>query len=103
MWEHPFRGRLVTTTALSFVENNTMPCLLHQSGIDFVMYTRDHPPPHVHIFYSGTEFVFLFHNNLFLRNEPPPKLRKKIIRIINSNREAWIEKFNNFSRNYGSR
>lgn len=90
-------------SGLRFVKKNSMPRLLHQSGIDFVMYTRDHPPPHVHIFYSGTEFIYLFNNNMFLRNDPPPKLRKKIISIINSNREVWIEKFNIFNRDYGSR
>jgi hypothetical protein len=34
-----------------------MPTILRQNGFEFVIRTRDHLPPHVHVFLSGTEVV----------------------------------------------
>jgi hypothetical protein len=80
-----------------------MPRLLSVSGIEFVMYTRDHPPPHVHVFYAGNEYVLELNNINFLRNEPPPKVRRIILGSARANQKAWIEKFNTFNGAYGSR
>ncbi|MFZ9733303.1 MAG: DUF4160 domain-containing protein [Schleiferiaceae bacterium] len=81
-----------------------MPNLLSLDGIQFIMYTRDHPPPHIHVFYSGLEYVVFLNTIEFLRNVPPPKLRKKISQVVLKNQADWIAKFNTFSRlNYEPR
>ena len=75
-----------------------MPNLLSIDGIDFIMYVRDHPPPHVHVFYSGLEYVVILNTIEFFRNAPSPKLRKKIAKVVDKNQADWIAKFNTFSR-----
>lgn len=34
-----------------------MPTVLRSGGFMVMIYTRDHPPPHVHIFHGGDEVV----------------------------------------------
>jgi Domain of unknown function (DUF4160) len=34
-----------------------MPTLLRQNGFDFVIRTRDHTPPPVHVFRGGTQIL----------------------------------------------
>ena len=34
-----------------------MPTLLTQDGFDVMIYTRDHPPAHVHVWKAGAEIV----------------------------------------------
>ena len=81
-----------------------MPNLFAVDGIQFIMYTRDHPPPHIHVFYSGLEYVVLLNTIEFLRNAPSPKLRKKISRVVKKNQADWISKFNTFNQlNYEPR
>ncbi len=80
-----------------------MPQLLRISGIDFVMYTRDHPPPHIHVFCAGNEYVLELNHVKFLFNEPPPKVRRVILQCARAHQKTWIEKFNTFSSLYGTR
>jgi hypothetical protein len=75
-----------------------MPNLLSLNGIQFIMYARDHPPPHVHVFHSGLEYVVLLNTIEFFHNAPSPKLRKKIAKVVHKNQADWIAKFNTFSR-----
>jgi NADPH-dependent glutamate synthase beta subunit-like oxidoreductase len=35
-----------------------MPTILRRNGFEFVIRTRDHEPPHVHVLYAGTEVLF---------------------------------------------
>lgn len=34
-----------------------MPTVLSLRGFRFMIYTEDHPPPHVHIWYQGNEAI----------------------------------------------
>ena len=34
-----------------------MPTILRLDGFKFVIWPRDHPPPHVHVFKAGTEVI----------------------------------------------
>ena len=36
-----------------------MPTVLRIDGFSFRVRTKDHPPPHVHVFHSGKEVVIL--------------------------------------------
>ncbi len=44
-----------------------MPTILRQGGFEFRIRTRDHEPPHIHIFRGGTEVVI----NLGVGTESP--------------------------------
>ncbi|HSK70557.1 MAG TPA: DUF4160 domain-containing protein [Pyrinomonadaceae bacterium] len=44
-----------------------MPTILRRGGFEFVIRTRDHDPPHVHVFLAGTEVLF----NLGIESEMP--------------------------------
>ncbi|CAN5845244.1 hypothetical protein BH20ACI4_BH20ACI4_07180 [soil metagenome] len=44
-----------------------MPTILRRNGFEFVIRTRDHEPPHVHVLYAGTEVLF----NLGIADEMP--------------------------------
>lgn len=35
-----------------------MPTIFRQSGFEFLNRTRDHEPPHIHVFYAGEEVLF---------------------------------------------
>ena len=35
-----------------------MPTILRRNGFEFIIRTRDHESPHVHVLYAGTEVLF---------------------------------------------
>jgi hypothetical protein len=49
-----------------------MPTVLREAGLRIVIYTDDHPPPHVHIFGDGETKIAL--------------LRPEVVRIVGADR-----------------
>lgn len=43
-----------------------MPTVLRKDGFSFRVRTKDHPPPHVHVFHSGKEVVILLGDEIDL-------------------------------------
>lgn len=54
-----------------------------------MIYTRDHAPAHVHVFYQGSEAIIEFEEEITLRNNRglnQSRLKKAMI-IVHDNRE----------------
>lgn len=49
-----------------------MPTICEFDGITVVMYTDDHPPPHVHVFYSGHQAKIDLVTGIVSRGTLPP-------------------------------
>lgn len=43
-----------------------MPTVLRKDGFSFRVRTKDHPPPHVHVFHGGKEVVILLGDEIEL-------------------------------------
>lgn len=53
-----------------------MPTIAIFFGFVVQMYWRDHPPPHVHVFYQGYEALIAIEDGALLAGTlPPPALR----------------------------
>jgi len=57
-----------------------MPTILRQDGFEVMIYTRDHEPPHVHVWRVGTELVI---------NLEPLDLRENNGMLPNNARKAF--------------
>ena len=59
---------------------------------DFVVYTNDHPPPHVHVKFGGQEVRISLDNGEFM-DEPPRHKRRPILdayaRHVEVIRQMW--------------
>lgn len=44
-----------------------MPTILRERGFEFIIYTRDHPPAHVHVFAGRDEMVIEFETDVQIR------------------------------------
>ena len=44
-----------------------MPTILRQNGFAFMIYTDDHNPMHVHVWYQGNESVLQFETAIHIR------------------------------------
>ncbi len=42
-----------------------MPTILRIGGFSIRIRTRDHPPPHVHVFHGGKEIVIILGNDTY--------------------------------------
>ena len=75
-----------------------MPTIFRQNGFEFVIRTRDHLPPHIHVFLSGTEVVF----NLGISNNVPfiRELRGMHVRNIRRALEITCENNDVFLREW---
>ena len=57
-----------------------MPTILRQDGFEVMIYTRDHEPPHVHVWHAGTELVI---------NLDPLAIRENNRMLPNNSRKAF--------------
>ena len=60
-----------------------------------MVYTRDHEPMHVHVWYQGNEAVIRFENEIILLEEQGYNRRqiRLAMQIVRQNREFLIEKW----------
>jgi len=72
-----------------------MPTVLRQSGFSLMIYTRDHKPMHVHIWYQGNEAVIRFETEIILLEAQGFNRReiRRALAIVRQNREFLIEKW----------
>lgn len=49
-----------------------MATVLRQDGFSLMIYTRDHEPMHVHVWYQGGEAIIRFEKEIFLLEVPWP-------------------------------
>jgi hypothetical protein len=57
-----------------------MPTIHREAGYRFVIYTQDHPPPHVHVKSAGCEAKIALEDGTVLRNDGFP--RRELSRIV---------------------
>jgi hypothetical protein len=60
-----------------------MPTISIFFGMVIQMYWRDHPPPHIHVFYSGSEALVAIESGEVIGGDLPPRA----LRLV----RAWIE------------
>lgn len=72
-----------------------MPTVLRQNGFSLMIYTRDHEPMHVHVWYQGNEAVIRFENEIILLEEQGFSRQeiRRALAIVKENREFLIEKW----------
>jgi Domain of unknown function (DUF4160) len=72
-----------------------MPTVLRQNGYSLMIYTRDHEPMHVHVWYQGNEAIIRFETDIILLEEQGFNRReiRQALTIVNKNREFLIEKW----------
>jgi hypothetical protein len=72
-----------------------MPTVMRQNGFSLMIYTRDHEPMHVHVWYQGNEAVIRFENEIILLEEQGYNRRqiRLAMQIVRQNREFLIEKW----------
>lgn len=74
-----------------------MPTILRESGFSIRIYTRDHAPMRVHVFYQGNEAIIEFEERVTLRNNRGlnrSQLKRAMV-IVQDNqeilRQVWRE------------
>ena len=72
-----------------------MPTVLRQNGFSLMIYTRDHEPMHVHVWYQGSEAIIRFENEIILLEEQGFNHRqiRRALAIVRQNKEFLIEKW----------
>lgn len=70
-----------------------MPTVLRQNGFSVMIYTRDHEPMHVHVWYQGNEAVIRFETEVILLEERDFNRQqiRRALAIIRENRELLIK------------
>ena len=72
-----------------------MLTVLRQSGFSLMIYTRDHEPMHVHVWYQGDEAVIRFETEIILLEEHGFNRQqiRRAVAIVKQNREFLIAKW----------
>jgi hypothetical protein len=59
-----------------------MPTISIFFGFVVQMYWRDHPPPHVHVFYQGFEALIAIETGQIIRGALPPAARRVAVEWV---------------------
>ena len=72
-----------------------MPTVLRQGGFRLMIYTSDHEPMHVHVWYQGNEAVIRFETEIVLLEERgfDRQQIRRAIAIVRQNREFLMKKW----------
>jgi len=72
-----------------------MLTVLRQNGFCLMIYTRDHEPMHVHVWYQGNEAVIRFETEIILLEEHDFNRQqiRRAVAIVRQNREFLIDKW----------
>ena len=77
-----------------------MVTVLRESGLRFVIYLDDHPPPHVHVFGDGKATIAFGAEEAALKVTRMTGMKagelRKVLRIVTVHRLALLEKWNEF-------
>ena len=75
-----------------------MPVIHREHGLEFVLYTRDHPPPHLHVFDAEGECVIEIGDA-----SRAPEIREvhnmrnravvRIVRSVEEHQEVWLQRW----------
>jgi hypothetical protein len=68
-----------------------MPTISIFFGFVVQMYWRDHPPPHVHVFYQGYEALFAIETGDVIVGEMPTAARRIVRQWIDRRRPELLE------------
>jgi hypothetical protein len=61
------------------------------------MYRKDHPPPHVHLFYGAFEAIMRISDGQLLAGYVPKRQLREARSMCQQFREPWTELFNKFN------
>ncbi len=69
-----------------------MPTLLIEAGFHFRIYTRDHPPAHVHVIRQGEKVVIEFETEIVVRDNSGIRRRdlSRAVRIVERERDLFL-------------
>lgn len=67
-----------------------MPTIAIFFGVAVKMYWRDHPPPHIHVFYGGTEALMTIENGEIIAGTLPRGTARMLKAWIVLRREALL-------------
>jgi hypothetical protein len=73
-----------------------MPTVLRVGGFAFSIYPGDHDPPHVHVWYAGTEAIVLIEQDLVrsIKGMKKPEIARALT-LVRTHRDellaAWAE------------
>lgn len=75
-----------------------MPTIFRKDGYQFLFYSNEHRPIHVHVRYGGGEAVFIVEGEVELRESQGLKVRElsKAQMLAEENREAIIQKWHEY-------
>lgn len=68
-----------------------MPTISIFFGFVVQMYWRDHPPPHIHVFYQGYEALIVIDDGALLAGSLPPAALRLIREWVARQRPALLE------------
>ena len=73
-----------------------MPTLFKLFGLIFLIYTRDHQPPHVHVISQEGEAIFIIDQEVTLKDNKgmKPKDVSLAVSILEENKELILEEWN---------
>ena len=66
-------------------------------GMHIGMYRKDHPPPHVHLFYGACEAIMRISDGQILAGYVPKKQLREARMICLQCSKPWTELFNTFN------
>lgn len=66
-------------------------------GLHIGMYRKDHPPPHVHLFYGAFEAIMRISDGQLLAEYVPKKQLREARSICLERSKPWTELFNTFN------
>ena len=72
-----------------------MPTIIRQNGFSIMIYTKDHEPMHVHVWYQGNMAIIEFEDEISIRENVGLSRRqlKQAIEIVVENRELLIDEW----------
>ena len=68
-----------------------MPTISTFFGITIQMYWTDHPPPHLHAFYSGSEAMFEIETGAVIGGALPPKAERMVRDWVLAHRDELVD------------
>jgi hypothetical protein len=75
-----------------------MPTIAIFFGLTIQMYWRDYPPPHIHVFYGGSEALVAIETGEILGGRIPPAALRLVREWVQNRREELLENWERASR-----
>ncbi len=78
-----------------------MPCISQFFGIAIYMYFNDHPPPHFHAEYGGSEALYEIETLRLHKGKLPRRAHNMVIEWADLHRAELMENWNRIRRGEG--